>query len=118
MGKRDKKVIQTPESKALKKLRTSKGVSVRKLSERIKISHTRVGYYEQGRADVTEEYVEKFLQALELSYEDWNFYLGKNDKSESLRDECHDLLEKIEPSKIDIVLRFLKGFFMLLLVPF
>lgn len=72
MSKRNQIIKETAESLALKELRNHSGLSARKLAEQMKVSHTRVYQMESGREDITEEYIEKFLEAVQVSRVDWN----------------------------------------------
>jgi len=100
MSHRNKLIIESAESKALKALRLKGGLGIRKLAERMNYSHTRVHQMESGRDDISKEYIFKFLEALDLSWQDWIFQLEKRDKNYDLRDRCLDLLNRLEPSKL------------------
>ena len=101
MSKRNKIVETSPESEALKALRQKDGLSLRKLADLMEISFTRVHQMESGRDNIPKEYIVKFLEALDLSWQDWIFQLEKRDKNYGLRDRCHELLDKLEPSKLE-----------------
>lgn len=77
MGKRNKFVKETPESKALKSLRLKNGYSLQQISNLVGLSKTRVSQMESGRDDVSNSYVALFIKALKLSYEDWEAELIK-----------------------------------------
>ncbi|MBC96340.1 MAG: hypothetical protein CME63_01210 [Halobacteriovoraceae bacterium] len=101
MSKRNKIVETSPESEALKALRQKDGLSLRKLADLMEISFTRVHQMESGRDVIPKEYIVKFLEALDLSWQDWIFQLEKRDKNYGLRDRCHELLDNLEPSKLE-----------------
>lgn len=100
MSKRNKIVLESPDSKALKKLREQSDLSIRKVADKMGISKSRVSQMESGRDNIPKEYIVKFLEALDLSWQDWIFQLEKRDKNYGLRDRCHELLDKLEPSKL------------------
>lgn len=101
MSKRNKIVLESADSKALKKLREQSDLSIRKVADRMGISKSRVSQMESGRDDIPKEYIVKFLEALELSWQDWVYQVEKGDKSYGIRDRCHELLDKLEPSKLE-----------------
>ena len=101
MSKRNKTINQSPESEALKALRKKSDLSLRKLADAMNISFTRVHQMESGRENIPKEYISKFLNTLELTWDDWNYQTNKRDKSYGLRDKCHELLNSIKPSKLE-----------------
>ena len=101
MSKRNKIVKKSPESEALKALRLKADLSVRKLSEVMDISKSRVHQMESGRENISQDYIQKFLDAVQLSWDDWAFQISKKDKIDDLRDTCHELLNSIKPSKLE-----------------
>lgn len=82
MGRRTKIIRVTRESKALKRMREMKGLSVRKLAELLNVSHTLVSHLELGRANILEAYVDKFLSALGCSWEEWRTVLDGRRESQ------------------------------------
>lgn len=101
MSKRNKIVLKSPESKALKKLREQSDLSIRKVADKIGISMSRVSQMESGRDDIQKEYIIKFLDALERSWQDWVFKIEKDDNSFNLRDRCHEALDKLSSSQLE-----------------
>ena len=101
MSKRNEIVLQTEESKALKALREKGDLSIRKVADLMGISKTRVSQMESGRDNIPKEYIAKFLQALELSWQDWAYHIGKRDKKYTLREQCNEVLASLEPSKLE-----------------
>ena len=98
MGRRTKIIRVTRESKALKRMREMKGLSVRKLAELLNVSHTLVSHLERGRANISEAYIEKFLTALCCSWEEWRIALSGEKKTQTLaKDKLNqDCLKKIQ----------------------
>lgn len=108
MGKRNKFVKETPESKALRSLRLKNDYSLQQISNLVGLSKTRVSQMELGREDISNSYVELFIRALKLSYEDWEAELGvKNSDENKLRDLCHEIVEQINSEKIELVFQLL-----------
>lgn len=103
MSKRNKIVVMSPEAEALKKLRIKSDLSLRKLADKMNLSFTRVHQMESGRENVSEEYIGKFLDVLDLNWDDWNSYFGEEDELSDLRRKCHQILDTIEPSKLELI---------------
>lgn len=103
MSKRNQVIVMSPEAEALKKLRLKSELSLRKLSEKLNMSFTRVHQMESGRENISEAYLEKFLKALGLNWDDWNSCFEKKDKYSDLRRKCHEILDAIEPSKLELI---------------
>lgn len=101
MSKRDRVVVMSPEAEALKNLRKKGDLSLRKLADLMEISFTRVHQMESGKENIPKEYIVKLLVALDISWQDWIFQLEKRDKNYGPRDRCHELLDKLEPSKLE-----------------
>jgi transcriptional regulator with XRE-family HTH domain len=110
MSKRNKIVITTPESKALKVLREKSGLSLRKLADRMNLSMTRVHQYELGKENVSEPYIKGFLLATNISVEEWNNELGSPSELYLLRKMCADKVNEIEESKLELVYGLLSNF--------
>lgn len=110
MSKRNQIIKETAESLALKELRNHSGLSVRKLAEQMKISHTRVYQMESGREDIPETHVKTFIKALDISEKDWDQVLKGQSPKVSLRDLCHDLVSNIDESKLELIYGLLSNF--------
>ncbi len=105
MSKRNKVVKISSESEALKHLREKNGLSLRKLADKMAISFARAHQMESGREDISKEYIDKFLAALNLTWEDWCYNLGQKELDLSMdnhfREECIELIWMLEPSKLE-----------------
>jgi len=108
MSKRNKLIQTSPQSEALKALRQKNDLSLRKLADLLEISFTRVHQMESGRENIPKDYITKFLEALELSWQDWIYQVEKGDKSYGLRDRCHEALDKLSSSKLEKVYELLR----------
>jgi transcriptional regulator with XRE-family HTH domain len=103
MSKRNKIIKVSTESAALKELRENEGLSLRKLAELMDLSFMRVHQMESGRENISEEYVRKFLKATGYSWEDWNKKTASINPHDALRIKCHEALDSIEPSKLQLM---------------
>ena len=109
MSKRNQIIKATKESKALKALRIIAGLGIRKLAQKMNYSPTRVHQFEAGREDITDAYIQIFLEATGFNYKDWSTRVGDNKCVFNLRDQCLELLREIEESKLDLVYALLKN---------
>jgi len=100
MSKRIEKVLKTPESQSLLALRIKSDLSVRDLADKMEMSFPRVHQMESGRGNISEEYISKFLKALNLNWFDWDCATGKDSDPERLRDRCHVFISEALPSQL------------------
>ena len=110
MSSRNRIVLMTDEAQALKSLRVRSDKSLRKIAELMNLSFVRVHQMESGRENITKEYVEKFLSALELNWEDWENQFSIKANVRDLRQRCHERLDEIEPSKFELIYNLLAQF--------
>ena len=109
MSRRNKIVLESPESKALKDMRTKREMSLQKMADALSVSKQLVHLIESGRANVSDEYIDKCLAALDYSRNDFELLVSRqaNKKGPSLRQRCHDKLDKIENSKLEKIFDYL-----------
>lgn len=105
--KRCLQVKETKESKALKAMREFRGKSVRELATVLGISHASVHQFETGRADITDEYRNRFLTCLGFNQEEWEMFLEDEQNIEAIRGRCLRLLHEINPAKLSMVYDFI-----------
>jgi transcriptional regulator with XRE-family HTH domain len=103
MSKRNEIKKVSAESIALKKLRIKSELSIRKLSDLMNLSRTRISQMESGRDEVSEQYVLKFLTALKLTLADFENQIGTKKSSSKLREICIELVSNLEPSRLEAV---------------
>lgn len=103
MSRRNKIIKVSPESVALKEIREKSNLSLRKLADLMDLSFARVHQMESGKENVSEEYVRKFLKATNHTWEEWSKKVGKDRSSDALRKKCHEALDAIEPSKLQLI---------------
>lgn len=99
--KRNRKIELSKEAIALKKMREFRSLSLRNVGDRLNVSFTTVSHMENGRAEIHGEYLNSFLRALEFNTEDWNCFVNGKLIDDSLRKKCIELLQIIEPSKLE-----------------
>jgi len=108
MGKRNKFVKETSESKALRSLRLKNDYSLQQVASLVGLSKTRVSQMESGREDVSNCYIELFIKGLEIAYQDWEAEIGEENKnSYRLRDQCHEIVDQIKSKKLELVFQLL-----------
>lgn len=105
--KRCLQVKETKESKALKAMREFRGKSVRELATVLEISHASVHQFETGRADITDEYRNRFLTCLGFTQTEWGMFLEDEQNIEAIRSRCLRLLHEINPAKLNRVYDFI-----------
>lgn len=110
MSKRNSIVMMTKEAEALKLLRIKSDKSLRKIADLMNLSFVRVHQMESGRENITDSYIENFLGALELNWEDWDNQFAVKDEFYVLRQKCHDRLDQIELSKLELIYSLLAQF--------
>jgi transcriptional regulator with XRE-family HTH domain len=107
MSKRNKEIILTSESKALKKLRTDHDYSLAEVSRLMNISRTRVHQMESGKENIGSSYIDNFLTALNIERVTWEIVaLGSYDQA---RNECILLIKGLDNSKLEALLKILKS---------
>ena len=99
--KRNRKIELSQEAIALKKMREFRNLSVRSVGDLLGVSFTTVSHMENGRAEIHGEYLNSFLRALEFNCEDWNCFVKGKFKEDGLRQKCLELVQTIEPSKLE-----------------
>ncbi|HLE11353.1 MAG: hypothetical protein A2451_12380 [Bdellovibrionales bacterium RIFOXYC2_FULL_39_8] len=112
MSKRNKIKIESTESKALKALRIKSGHSIRKLADKIDVSPTRVHQMEAGLENVSKTYVQVFLEAAGLTWQDWFVEIEQEERCECeiIRERCYEILDQLVPSKVEQVYKILLPF--------
>ncbi|MEZ4750951.1 MAG: helix-turn-helix transcriptional regulator [Bdellovibrionota bacterium] len=109
--KRSSKKIITQKARVLRYVRVSRGISQRAAGRRCGISDAAVGHYENGRMDISEERLAEFLRAYECSREEFDRYLaGAEVPIVSVKDDCMNLLQKLDDSKLRTIHSVLMAF--------
>ena len=110
MSKRNKEIIETKESLALKSIRTKGKKSLSYVANSLNLSRARVHQFEQGRETITSEYIDSFLKVMEVETEHWNSLIGNKSHYYDLRRECIEKINKLDNSKLELVHGLLSNF--------
>ena len=110
MSKRNDEIIESRESRLLKDLRIECGLSLSKLADEIGYSKARVYQMESGREQISEKYIELFLEGIKMPRASWLERLGGKKKNVVLDpfDECISHLEKLNSEDLVLVLGTLR----------
>ena len=109
MSERNKTILPSKNSKALRDLRISSGVSIRKLAERLDLSPTRVNQMELGRDNIHDEYIEKFLAALDISRLEWDTVVSSEKiPFLELQKSCIALIRNLNQYQLESVQKYLQ----------
>ncbi len=114
MSKRSGTVVRTREADALRKMREIKGLSVRKVADLLGVSHTLVNHLELGRANIQQDYLQKFLKDLKFSHEEWEMFVGGGNRKmqvekAKMMEECIFKIRKLSPEKLKLAKSFLQN---------
>jgi transcriptional regulator with XRE-family HTH domain len=109
MSSRNQIIIDTKESKALKSLRIKSDLSLRKLADLMGYSFGRVHQFEQGREEINDEYLIKFLSALGFKMTDWYQEIGEDTESIEKRELAQSLIVDMDSRKLDVIIGMLQG---------
>ena len=67
---------------------------MRKLAEKMEISPSYLHKLEMGRANITEEYIKKFISSVQISQYEWDKMTGRKPQDLGLRERRIELLLK------------------------
>lgn len=110
MPKRSRFQRTTQESRALKALRLKSGLSQRKLATLMEVPQTRINHSENGRAYIRKDYVEKFLTAINLEWQDWDELVKQGKFREELKEDCVNLISNLNEEKLRVLHGLLLNF--------
>jgi transcriptional regulator with XRE-family HTH domain len=109
--KRSYQKIKTPKTKALKRMRNSKGVSLRKLAKAMNIHESSVSDRENGRVEfISDEYIRSFVHTLGYEMADWSDFINGKTTIYDIRSECINIIEKLENDKLQAIYGMLRNF--------
>ncbi len=110
-SKRSQEKRITVQSKVIRYMRLSRGISQREAARECGISEAAIGHYENGRMDISEARLADFLRAYGYSRREFDEYVyGKPLPVISVRDECIGLLGRIDETKLRAVHAVLVSF--------
>ncbi|MCK5882208.1 MAG: helix-turn-helix domain-containing protein [Bacteriovoracaceae bacterium] len=107
MGKRSRRIEMSREAEVLRSMRLDREFSMRKAADLLGVSSTTINHVEDGRANILEEYIESFLDALGYTQEDWGRYFAES-KVNDIKDNCMDLIENFSSEKLELAKRILQ----------
>ena len=111
--KRSQERIVTVQSKVVRFMRVSRGISQREAARQCRISEPAIGHYENGRMDISVTRLEQFLGVYGYTRLEYDEYInGKAIPVISVRDECVSLLGRIDETKLRAVHTVLTSFAM------
>jgi len=102
--RRSDKKIMTKEARLLKFMRESRHLSMRRVAPILGLSEATVNHSENGRRDIDEKLIKRFLKVYGYSYEEFkNMLDGEFEVPEHLRSECVDIINRLADSKLKMV---------------
>jgi transcriptional regulator with XRE-family HTH domain len=102
---------ETQEGRLLAYLRESRNLSMRKAADLIGVSCATVNHSENGRKDLTETMIIRFLNSYGYTTEQFEGMLkGDFQIPEHLRSECIEILKRLDDQKLKTVKAFLMTF--------
>lgn len=106
----DTKLV-TKEGTLLKYLRESRSLSMRKAASVIGVSEATINHSENGRKDLTDELITRFLKAYGYSKKEFKRMLeGELEVPEHLRSECIEIINRLEVNKLKTIKSILMTF--------
>lgn len=101
----------TKEALVLKYMRESRHLSMRKAGKLIGMSDATISHAENGRMDLSPDFILKVVIAYGYSYQDFlNFLEGKKEVPEHLRSECIEIIKRLSMEKLRSVKAILQSF--------
>jgi transcriptional regulator with XRE-family HTH domain len=101
----------TKEAMVLKYLRESKSLSMRKAAKLIGVSEATINHSENGRRDLTPDFILSVVTCYGYGYQDFLEYLeGKKQTPEHLLSECMEIIKRLDKSKLRSVKTILESF--------
>lgn len=84
---------------------------MRKAGKIIGVSEATVNHLENGRKDMTGEFVRRFLNAYGYSVDEFNLYVeGRLEIPESILADCLAIIKRLDPAKLKTVKTILQSF--------
>lgn len=109
--KRSRYKIETPITLALKNMRNARGLSLVKASRLLGVKEALVNHYENGRTDsIPQRYIESFVTKMGFTMQDWDDFVKGRTSVYDLRQECRDLISKLEREKLKAIHTMLVSF--------
>ncbi len=103
MKKRSRITQITPEAKVIRLMRESRGLSMRALARLLGISQTSVNHIENGRANISGEFIQNFLSGLHYKQADWDLFYKIESMGSDLKARCIKRIEKLDSKKLKLL---------------
>lgn len=101
----------TKEAHILKYMRESRQLSMRKAASVTGRSEAQINHAENGRRDLTPDFILEMVQGYGYSYQDFlDFVTDKKDVPEHTLSECIEILKRLDPVKLRTVKTILMSF--------
>lgn len=101
----------TKEAHVLKFMRESRGLSMRKAAKMIGVSDAQISHAENGRRDLTPDFILTVVTGYGYSYQDFlGFLSGTKEVPEHLRSECIEIIRRLSLDKLRSVKAILESF--------
>ncbi len=109
--KRSNQKIQTTHSKILRFMRVSRGLSMRGAGKKMRLSSTTVNHVENGRMDLNDKLIGRFIKAYGYTLKEYNDYLkGKESIPFDFKEECISLIKSMDNTKLKAIHGLLSNF--------
>ncbi len=109
--RRSDKKVMTKEASLLKFMRESRYLSMRRVAPILGLSEATVNHSENGRRDLDEPLIKRFLKVYGYTWEQFQQMLsGEVEVPEHIRSECIDIINRLDDSKLKTVKAFLNTF--------
>ena len=106
--RRSDEKIMTKEASLLKYMRESRHLSMRRVAPILGVSEATVNHSENGRRDIDEKLIKRFLKVYGYSLEEFKQMLkGEVEVPDHLRSECIDIINRLAENKLKMVKAFL-----------
>ena len=103
--------VMTKEASLLKFMRESRHLSMRRVAPILGLSEATVNHSENGRRDLDEALIKRFLKVYGYTWEQFQQMLtGVVEVPEHIRSECIDIINRLDDSKLKTVKAFLNTF--------
>ena len=101
----------TRETIVLRWMRRSRGVSMRKAGLTIGVTSSAISHYEQGRMDLPRARIPELLASYRYTATEYEEYVaGKPLPVISVRDECAQIIQRLDSSKLGMLHALLLSF--------
>lgn len=107
-NRRSDRKIMTKEASLLRYMRESRHLSMRRVAPILGLSEATINHSENGRRDLDDKLIRRFLKVYGYSWEDFQQMLqGEIEVPEHVRSECLDIINRLAERKLKMVKAFL-----------